>query len=119
MTARTQEDGTGVTVIFVTVPDFDSGIVLARRLVQEGLAACGNVIPGLTSVYRWDGEIQEDSEVLLVLKTTVVATERLEKRVEELHPYDVPEFLALPVDHGSDTYLRWVAGEVRDPEVPE
>ena len=108
-----------VRVVLVTVPDVDAGCALARRIVREHLAACGNVIPGLTSVYRWDGEIQEDSEVLLVLKTTVVATERLEKRVEELHPYDVPEFLALPVDHGSDTYLRWVAGEVRDPEVPE
>jgi periplasmic divalent cation tolerance protein len=117
MRASTREGEPGVNVIFVTVPDLDTGMVLARRLVQEGLVACGNVIPGLTSVYRWNGEIQEDPEALLVLKTTAEAIERLERRVDELHPYDVPEFLVLPVSGGSDRYLRWVVGEVGDSEV--
>ena len=101
-----------VRVVLVTVPDEDEGRILARRLVQERLVACGNVIPGLTSVYRWDGEIQEDPEALVLLKTTVDRLETLRLRVEELHPYDVPEFLALPVDRGNDTYLRWVLKEV-------
>ena len=62
-----------VRVVFVTVPDQDAGVELARRAVQEGLAACGNVIPGLTSVYRWDGAVQEDPEALVVFKTTLSA----------------------------------------------
>jgi periplasmic divalent cation tolerance protein len=103
-----------VLVVLVTVPDADTGKILARRLVQERLVACGNVIPGLTSVYRWEGEIQEDPEALLVLKTRADAVEVLKRRVEELHPYDVPEFLALPIAHGNATYLRWVSGEVGD-----
>ena len=101
-----------VRVVLVTVPDEDAGRSLARRIVQERLAACGNVIPGLTSVYRWDGEMQEDREALVLFKTTVDVLEALRVRVGELHPYDVPEFLALPVDQGSDPYLRWVIGEV-------
>ena len=106
-----------VRVILVTSPDVDSAIILVRRVVQERLAACGNVIPGLTSVYRWEGELQEDPEALIVLKSTQDVVERLKRRVEELHPYDVPEFLVLPVSHGNSAYLRWVAGEVGDSEV--
>lgn len=102
-----------VKVVLVTVPDMDSGVVLARRVVGEGLAACGNVIPGLTSVYRWEGEIQEDPEALVLMKTTEEALPELKRRVTELHPYDVPEFLALPVEDGHLPYLRWVLGEVR------
>lgn len=101
-----------VVLVLVTSPDEEAGRALARRLVNEGLIACGNVVPGLTSVYRWKGEVQEDPEVLLLLKTTSDALPDLKRRVLELHSYDVPEFLALPVTEGSDRYLRWVMGEV-------
>lgn len=101
-----------VCVVLVTIPDADAGLELARRLVAENLAACGNLIPGLKSVYRWKGEIQEDPEALLVLKTTEERLPDLKKRVLELHSYEVPEFLALPVGDGYDPYLRWVAFEV-------
>lgn len=101
-----------VRVVLVTVSDQDAGVRLARRLVAEGLAACGNVIPGMTSVYRWDGEVQEDPEALLVLKTTEEGLPALRERVLELHGYEVPEFLVLPVIGGHDPYLRWVVGEV-------
>ena len=101
-----------VRVVLVTVPDVDAGVVLARRVVGERLAACGNVIPGLTSVYRWGGELQEDSEALVLFKTTENAVSELERRVMELHPYDVPEFLALPLTSGHMPYLKWVVGEV-------
>ena len=101
-----------VRVVLVTVPDVDAGCVLARRLVQERLAACGNVIPGLTSVYRWEDKVQEDSEALVLLKTTKDTLPLLKRRVMELHPYDVPEFLALAVSEGHDGYFQWVAGEV-------
>ena len=102
-------------VVLVTVPDVDTGCALARRVVGEHLAACGNVIPGLTSVYRWDGELQEDSEALVLIKTTEGVLSDLKRRVMELHPYEVPEFLALPVTDGHSPYLRWVVGEVSEP----
>jgi periplasmic divalent cation tolerance protein len=102
----------GVRIVLVTVPDAEVGKDLARKVVEEGLAACGNVIPGLVSVFRWKGAVQEDPEALVVLKSTENALPRLEKRVVELHPYEVPEFLALPVTHGHLPYLQWVLGEV-------
>jgi periplasmic divalent cation tolerance protein len=101
-----------VCIVLVTVPDPEVGRDLARKVVEESLAACGNVIPGLVSVYRWKGAIQEDSEALVVFKSTSYALPELERRVTELHPYEVPEFLALPVTHGHLPYLRWVLGEV-------
>lgn len=111
--AHESGDGpTQVCVVLVTMPDADSACDLARRVVQENRAACGNVIPGLTSVYRWDGEIQEDREVLVLLKTVAERLPELKNRVIELHPYEVPEFLALPVFDGHEPYLRWVVGEV-------
>jgi periplasmic divalent cation tolerance protein len=80
--------------------------------VEERLAACGNVIPGLTSVYRWAGEIQEDSEALVLFKTTQGVLEKLKNRVMELHSYEVPEFISLSVAEGHEPYLRWMEGEV-------
>ncbi len=104
-----------VRVVLVTVPDVDTGCALARRVVRERLAACGNVIPGLTSVYLWDGELQEDSEALVLFKTTERALSDLKRRVLELHPYEVPEFLALPVTEGYAPYVRWLVGELIKP----
>ena len=105
-------DPDGVRVVLVTVPDQEAGRTLARTVVEERLAACGNVIPGLVSVYRWAGEIQEDPEALVVFKTTEGALDRLMERVTELHSYDVPEFLALDVPKGHPPYLDWLIGEV-------
>jgi len=115
METQTMDLDSPVRVVMVSVPDLDTGCKLARRVVLERLAACGNVIPGLTSVYRWEGELREDSEALVLFKTTVGVLADLRKRIMELHPYEVPEFLALPVSHGDPTYLRWVMGEVGDP----
>jgi periplasmic divalent cation tolerance protein len=103
---------TGIRIVLVTVPHAEAGRDLARKVVEERLAACGNVIPGLLSVYRWKGEVLEEPEALVVFKTTEDALPELEKRVVELHSYEVPEFLALPSTHGHLPYLRWVAGEV-------
>ena len=86
---------------------------------MEGLAACGNVIPGLTSIFRWDGELQEDGEALVVLKTMENSVEALRRRVVELHDYDVPEFLAIPITGGHEAYLRWVAESVGGSGVSE
>ncbi len=81
---------------------------LARALVEERLAACVNLVPDLTSVYRWQGEIVEDGEILLIVKTTEARLEALMARVPELHPYEVPEILALEVEDGHPPYLAWL-----------
>lgn len=105
-----------VMVVLVTVPDLETGTELARKVVEGRLAACGNVVPGLNSVYRWDREIHQDPESLIIFKTTKASLDALKKRVLELHPYDVPEFLAFHVADGHLPYLRWVEGEVKERE---
>ena len=85
---------------------------LGRRLVNERLAACVNVLDGVTSVYRWEGAVERASESLALIKTTAARQEALRERVLALHPYDEPEYLALEVDGGSASYLRWVAESV-------
>jgi periplasmic divalent cation tolerance protein len=103
--------GTGsrvVRVVLVSLPDAGAARALARTLVEERLAACGSVVPGATSIYRWEGELLEEPEVLLFLKTTEAALPELLRRVPELHAYDVPEILALPVSEGHPPYMAWV-----------
>ena len=101
----------GVRVVLITAPDADTGSRLARTLVSEGLAACVNLVPGIRSIFRWEGEVQEEQEVLLLVKTRSDRCEALAARVRDLHPYDLPEVLALPAVGGSETYLDWVRSE--------
>ena len=98
-----------VNVVLVTAPDTEVGRRIANALVGEGLAACVNIVPGIHSVYRWQGAVQEDSEVLLVVKTRADRLEALTERVGALHPYDLPEVLALSTAGGSAAYLDWVS----------
>ncbi len=102
---------TDALVVLVTAPSVQQAVELARALVEERLAACGNVLPGVRSVYRWEGSVREDAEALLVLKTTRARLEALRERVLALHPYQVPEVLALPVEAGSAAYLAWISAE--------
>ena len=98
-----------------TVPDRDSGMRMARALVSERLAACVNVVGGVTSVYRWQGELASNDEVLLIIKTSrQVNEEKLKDRILTLHPYDVPELLLLPVQYGLNKYIDWIAQSVSD-----
>ena len=106
--------GSAVRVVLVTVPDVETGRSLAQSVVEARLAACVIVVPGISSVYRWKGEVHQDPEVLLVLKTTISVVEALRERVLELHPYEVPEFLVLPVEQGHPPYLGWVTGAVEE-----
>ena len=99
---------TDALVVLVTTPTPERAAELARALVEERLAACGNVVPGLRSIYRWEGKVQDDAEALLVLKTTRGRFEALRDRVLALHPYEVPELLVLPVAGGGAAYLAWV-----------
>ena len=106
--------GTEVRTVLVTAPDAPLAESMARALVEEKLAACVNVIPGLVSVYRWEGEVQRDQEALMILKTTEPRVAALRERVVQLHPYDVPEVLVLNVVDGHETYLGWIAEAVRE-----
>ena len=98
-----------VRVVMVTTPDVATARSIARTLVDERHAACGNIVPGVTSIFRWQGAVQEEAETLLLLKTSAERLGALSARVTELHPYDVPEVLALPVAYGNQPYLDWLA----------
>lgn len=101
------------SVTFVTCRDVRQARAIARALVGERLAACVNVLPGATSVYRWRGEVEESREVLLLIKSTTSRAKRLEARVKELHSYELPEVLTLKVAGGSAAYLRWLRENAR------
>ena len=107
-----------VRVVLVTVPDEETGNNLAHAVVGDRLAACGNLIPGLTSTYRWRGEVHQDPECLIIFKTTDSVVDALKRRVVELHPYEVPEFLVLAPVEGFLPYLEWVQAEVERNERP-
>jgi periplasmic divalent cation tolerance protein len=94
-----------------TCPDAVTATRIARALVEERLAACVNRLPGIQSVYRWQGKVVEDAEVLLVIKTTSERFEALRGRLVELHPYEVPELVAIEVGGGHRAYLDWIAAE--------
>ncbi|XP_058713568.1 protein CutA homolog [Poecile atricapillus] len=97
-----------VSAAFVTCPNLSVATELARALVLQGLAACVNIVPGVTSVYSWQGKLEEDSEVLLMIKTRSSRVPALTEFVRRQHPYEVPEVVALPVAQGNAPYLRWV-----------
>jgi periplasmic divalent cation tolerance protein len=99
-------------VILVTGPDVEMLKVLALSLVRGGYAACVNLVPGVTSVYRWKGAVQTDPEALAVIKTTRERVDEAMRRVLELHPYEAPEFLVLPVEGGAQAYLEWISRSV-------
>ncbi len=104
--------GTAVRVVLTTAPTIEVAEQLAVAVVEERLAACANVVQGMTSIYRWQGEVKREREVLVILKTMVDSVERLRARLVELHPYDVPEVLVLGVEAGHEPYLAWVKAEV-------
>ncbi|MGH1363050.1 MAG: divalent-cation tolerance protein CutA [Calditrichia bacterium] len=99
---------TNPILVFCTVPDHDTAKQISNVLVTERLAACCNLVPGIRSVYMWQGNICEEEEIQLFIKTSAEVYDSLEKRLLELHPYDVPEILALPVMRGLSTYLKWM-----------
>ncbi|MRJ02114.1 MAG: divalent-cation tolerance protein CutA [Epsilonproteobacteria bacterium] len=100
-------------LVITTVPTIQEGRDLARKIVEERLAACVTLLPQGESFYIWEGELQEDREYLLLIKTAGHLLPALEKRVQELHSYDLPEFISLAIDEGSDGYLEWIGEMVR------
>lgn len=101
-----------VIIVLCTCPDEEAGRRLATELVNSGLAACVNLSPGLTSVYRWEGKTEAAEECLMIIKSTDRAFDRLRDRIVEGHPYELPEIVAVPVTHGLPAYLDWVSGSV-------
>lgn len=95
-------------VVLVTIGSPEDGERLAEALVGERLAACVNLVPAVRSVYRWEGKVEKADECLLVIKTRREAFARLAARIVELHPYDLPEVIALPIVAGSERYLAWL-----------
>ncbi|MCS7131959.1 MAG: divalent-cation tolerance protein CutA [Hadesarchaea archaeon] len=100
-------------VVFTTARDREEAENIARRVVEERLAACVNVVPNVASTYLWKGRVERGEEVLLLMKTSEKKLENLFKRVAELHSYEVPELLALPIGRGSASYMRWMEESLR------
>jgi periplasmic divalent cation tolerance protein len=95
-------------IIFVTAPNEDEARRIAETVVEERLAACVNIINGVESIYRWQGEVARDRELLLIIKTTSGCYGALERRVKELHSYTTPEVIAFRIERGSASYLDWI-----------
>jgi periplasmic divalent cation tolerance protein len=98
-------------VVLITAPNEEEAAKIAKELVGGQLAACVNIIRGLRSLYRWQGKMEDENEVLMVAKTRRELFEGLQKKVKELHSYSVPEIIALPIVEGSEEYLKWLGEE--------
>lgn len=95
-------------MIFVTVPNEEVAVSIGKTLVTEKLIACANVVLGIRSIYSWQGKLEDSPEVLMVLKTTQACYPHVEKRLQELHPYDTPEIIAISANNVADKYSQWV-----------
>ena len=100
-----------VSFCYVTAGSREEALAIGRTVVDERLAACANVLDGMTSLYWWQGVLEQASEAVLILKTRAELVERLTMRVRELHSYDCPCVVALPIAAGNPDYLAWIAGE--------
>jgi len=103
-----------VVVVLTTWPSVEMARAVGRMLVEEKLAACANIVPAIESIYRWQGKVETSAEVLVLFKTTEERYAKLECRICELHSYDVPEIIRLPVSGGLPSYLSWVAESCTD-----
>jgi periplasmic divalent cation tolerance protein len=102
---------TDAMVVLTTVASDEEAVTLIRELLERRLIACGTLFPGARSLYRWQGKVADENEVVLLLKTRSARLDSLRTAFTELHPYKVPELLALPVEAGLDKYLDWINGE--------
>jgi periplasmic divalent cation tolerance protein len=99
-------------VVLTTLGSEDQARALVRALVEQRLVACGTLLPGAKSLYRWEGSLTEESEVVVLLKTDASRWDELVSAVDRAHPYAVPELLAIPVERGLERYVSWMTGEV-------
>lgn len=101
------------SIVYVTIADLDSAKILAHKIIDKNLAACVNIIPQLTSIYKWEGKINEDSELLLMIKTGTDKVDQLSKFVKENHSYSVPEVISIKIENGNADYLDWITKTVQ------
>lgn len=99
--------------IYTTFPDADSAAEVAEKLLKKKLAACANILPSVRSIYVWKGKMQDENEVIMILKTTTQKYEAMEKEIISLHPYDVPCIVGLPIDIGNESFLDWIAAQTK------
>jgi periplasmic divalent cation tolerance protein len=102
---------TDAMLVLTTLPNADAAAEMAKSIVDERLAACANLFPALRSIYRWQARLEDQNEVLVLFKTRQEHFDRLRARILELHPYEVPEVLAIPVEQAYQPYLDWLARE--------
>jgi periplasmic divalent cation tolerance protein len=105
---------TQFSVVFVTVGNADAAAAIAKKLVEERMVACANLVPRIRSIYRWKGEIYDEEEYLLIMKTRSSLVPALTMRVRELHSYEVPEIIAVSIEEGLPEYLNWVMENTRE-----
>ena len=98
----------GFVMIFVTAASEQEAASIGRALVEEGLAACANIIPQIRSIYQWKGEVRDEGEALIIIKSREDLFERIRSRVKELHSYEVPEITAIKLEKGDPAYLQWI-----------
>lgn len=106
------EDLDQFQLVLCTCPDKESAHLIAEQLVDGKLAACVNILPGVTSVYRWMGNIEESQEYLLLIKSLYDVFDALVDTINELHPYELPEVIAVPIESGSPDYLNWISENI-------
>ena len=103
-------------LVLTNLPDADSAKQVARQLVEQRLAACVNILPACTSVYRWNDAVESATEVPVLIKTTLARYPALQAALTEVHPYELPEIIAVPLEAGLPGYLAWVAAETTPPQ---
>ncbi|MFN2349800.1 MAG: divalent-cation tolerance protein CutA [Thioalkalivibrio sp.] len=108
MTKASGQGETGTLLVFTTLPDQESAANIASALVERRLAACVNILPAGTSIYEWQGEIHQDTEHVLIIKSSEACFSQLQGTLRELHPYDLPEIVAVPISHGLPDYINWI-----------
>ncbi len=101
-------------LVLSTIDTHQEAERIARHLVEERLAACVNLVPKITSIYRWKGALERATEHLMIMKTAQDRLASLTQRIKELHPYEVPEVIALSIEEGDSTYLEWIFSETRE-----
>ncbi len=100
-----------ISIVLVTAGSEEEAATIGRTLIEERLVACANIVPRIRSIYRWKGKIYDEQEFLVIIKTRTSLFEAVQKRVKELHSYEVPEIISFPVALGLPQYLEWVQGE--------
>jgi len=100
-----------ISIVLVTAGSAEEAAAIGRTLVEERLGACANIVPRIRSIYRWKGKIYDEQEFLIIIKTRTSLFEAVQKRVKELHSYEVPEIISFPVARGLPQYLEWVLAE--------